>query len=223
MIKVAIPHKIYSENKVKIKNIIKKYGMSWESGKNGWINAATGDGVYIDRAIMDMILSDSFSGDMPMTMFIESSNPEFIAEMEAKCKAIGGEFTRDYSPEKAAAEPEQPSKPPQPVVRKAPTAGRSASDKRGNVFVRLNTRDAEGCNTPEFSAKGMEDLKDIDRRWERRKEQIYREYKRFGLDADALNRLIQKEELTFRKNNACWVTGEFPGTEKGSKDVSSDE
>ena len=72
MLKIAIPHRIYSENKVKIKNIIKKYGMSWDSGKNGWVNAATGDGVYIDRAIMDMILSDSFSGDMPMTMFVES-------------------------------------------------------------------------------------------------------------------------------------------------------
>jgi hypothetical protein len=67
MLKIAIPHRIYSENKVKIKNIIKKFGMSWDSGKNGWINAATGDGVYIDRAIMDMILSDSFSGDMPIS------------------------------------------------------------------------------------------------------------------------------------------------------------
>src|SRR5512142_3179797 len=102
MIKVAIPHRIYSENKLKIKNIIKKYGMSWDSGKNGWVNAATGDGVYIDRSIMDMILSDSFSGDMQMTMYIDSKNKEFIDEMEAKCKALGGEFTRDVSPETTA-------------------------------------------------------------------------------------------------------------------------
>ena len=32
MLKIAIPHQVYSDNKVKIKNIIKKFGMSWESG-----------------------------------------------------------------------------------------------------------------------------------------------------------------------------------------------
>ncbi len=81
MLKIAIPHRVYSENKVKLKNVIKKFGMSWESGKNGWINGATGDGVYIDKSVMDMILSDSFSGDMPMTMFVESGNKEFISEV----------------------------------------------------------------------------------------------------------------------------------------------
>lgn len=209
MIKVAIPHKIYSENKLKIKNIIKKYGMSWDSGKNGWVSAATGDGVYIDRAIMDMILSDSFSGDMPMTMFIESGNTEFLAEMEAKCKAIGGEFTRDVSPLEDAIQ--------QPVVHKPVSASKAPGTKSNNIFVRLNTRDADGCNTQEFSARGLADLQDISRRWGRRKEQIIREYSRLGFDDETLGRLLHREEIAFRKNNACWVTGEFPGSEKASQ------
>lgn len=215
MIKVAIPHKIYSENKLKIKNIIKKYGMSWDSGKNGWVNAATGDGVYIDRAIMDMILSDSFSGDMPMTMYIKSDNKEFIAEMEAKCKALGGEFTLDVSPETTAPRPPQAQKQV-PRVRLSGKAGK-------DIFVTLNIRDPEGCNTPEFSAKGLADLQDISRRWERRKAQILKEYSRLGFDRDTLNRLIQREEITFRKNNACWVTGEFPGAEKSPAESANDE
>jgi hypothetical protein len=215
MIKVAIPHKIYSENKLKIKNIIKKYGMSWDSGKNGWVNAATGDGVYIDRSIMDMILSDSFSGDMPMTMYIDSKNKEFIDEMEAKCNALGGEFTRDVSPETTAQQQVQTQKQV-PRVRQSPTAGK-------DIFIKLNLRDAEGCNTPEFSAKGLADLQDISRRWARRKEQIIKEYSRLGFDEDTLNRLLQREEIAFRKNNACWVTGEFPGAEKSQADSSGDE
>ncbi|WP_424356864.1 hypothetical protein [Methanocella sp. MCL-LM] len=216
MIKVAIPHKIYSENKLKIKNIIKKYGMSWDSGKNGWVSAATGDGVYIDRAIMDMILSDSFSGDMPMTMFIESDNAEFLAEMEAKCKALGGEFTRDVSPETTAAALQPKAPQPTPAVKPRPAKG-------SNIFVRLNIRDADGCNTPEFCARGLGDLQDISRRWERRKEQIIKEYRRLGFDDDTLGRLLHREEIAFRKNNACWVTGEFPGSEKGSSADSVDD
>jgi len=215
MIKVAIPHKIYSENKLKIKNIIKKYGMSWDGGKNGWVNAATGDGVYIDRAIMDMILSDSFSGDMPMTMFIQSGNEEFLAEMEAKCKALGGEFLRGVTPE--------PATDKRPSVKKVvPVSGQEDLQSR-NVFVRLNIRDAEGCNTPEFSARGLADLQDINGRWERRKEQILKEYRHLKLADEDLSKFIHREEIAFRKNNACWVTGEFPGSEKGSSGSSSDE
>ena len=215
MIKVAIPHKIYSENKLKIKNIIKKYGMSWDGGKNGWVNAATGDGVYIDRAIMDMILSDSFSGDMPMTMFIQSGNEEFLAEMEAKCKSLGGEFLRDVTPEPATEKGSS--------VQKVVPVSKKDLQKSRDVFVKLNVRDAEGCNTPEFSAKGLADLKDINRRWERRKEQILKEYRHLKLDDEDLNKFIHREEIAFRKNNACWVTGEFPGSEKVSTGTSSDE
>jgi hypothetical protein len=82
MLKIAIPHRVYSENKIKLKNVIKKFGMSWDSGKNGWINSATGDAVYIDKSVMDMILSDAFSGDMPMTMFVDpaSSNAKSLLE-----------------------------------------------------------------------------------------------------------------------------------------------
>jgi len=136
MLKIAIPHRIYSANKVKIKNVIKKYGMSWESGKNGWINAATGDGVYIDRAIMDMILSDSFSGDMPMTMFVESSNKEFISEISEKIRDIGGTVTEEAAPEGMKSVPSvtpAPVRPPKPVA-----------PGKQDVFTRLHIRDAEG-------------------------------------------------------------------------------
>jgi hypothetical protein len=80
----------------------------------------------------------------------------------------------------------------------------------GNVFVRLNTRDAEGCTTPEFTAKAAADLKDITRRWERRRAQILLEYRRIGLDKETADRFLQREEIAFRKANACWVTGNFP-------------
>lgn len=202
MLKIAIPHHVYSENKVKLKNVIKKFGMSWESGKNGWINGATGDGVYIDKSVMDMILSDSFSGDMPMTMFVESGNKEFIAEISEKIKAIGGTITEEASPEAGvpapAAMPEQVRK-----TKKGPVG-------EGNVFVRLNMRDAEGCTTQEFAAKAAADLKEITRRWERRRTQILLEYRRIGLDKDTADRFLQREEIAFRKANACWVTGNFP-------------
>lgn len=202
MLKIAIPHHVYSENKVKLKNVIKKFGMSWESGKNGWINGATGDGVYIDKSVMDMILSDSFSGDMPMTMFIESGNKEFISEFSEKIKAIGGTITEDASPE--AGTP-GPAAMPEPV-RKT----KKGASGEGNVFVRLNIRDAEGCTTQEFTAKAAADLKDITRRWERRRTQILLEYRRIGLDRDTADRFLQREEISFRKANACWVTGDFP-------------
>jgi hypothetical protein len=202
MLKFAIPHHVYSENKVKLKNVIKKFGMSWESGKNGWVNGATGDGVYIDKSVMDMILSDSFSGDMPMTMFVESGNKEFIAEFSEKIKAIGGTITEDVSPEAGT---------PGPAVTPGPvrTIKKEASCE-GNVFVRLHMRDAEGCTTQDFTAKAAADLKDITRRWERRRTQILLEYRRIGLDKDTADRFLQREEIAFRKGNACWVTGDFP-------------
>ncbi|MGA9140918.1 MAG: hypothetical protein WBZ29_11885 [Methanocella sp.] len=209
MLKIAIPHRLYSENKVKIKNIIKKYGMSWDSGKNGWVNAATGDGVYIDRAIMDMILSDSFSGDMPMTMFVETRNREFIDEISEKIKAIGGTVTEEAAPEGMRS---QPSVTPAPI---RPPKAITPGGKR-DVFTRLKIRDAEGCNTPEFAAKAAEDLKDISRRWERRKTQILKEYERIGLDKADIERFLQREEIAFRKANACWVTGEFPSAQAGN-------
>ncbi len=208
MLKIAIPHRIYSENKVKIKNIIKKYGMSWDSGKNGWINAATGDGVYIDRAIMDMILSDSFSGDMPMTMFVESANKEFTGEISEKIRAIGGTVTEEAASEGMKSAPSvtpAPVRPPKPVA-----------PGKEDVFTRLHIRDAEGCTTPEFAEKAAADLKDINRRWERRKVQILQEYGRIGLDKSDIERFLQREEIAFRKANACWVTGEFPSAQAGN-------
>lgn len=210
MLKIAIPHRIYSENKIKIKNIIKKYGMSWDSGKNGWINPATGDGVFIDRAIMDMILSDSFSGDMPMTMFVDSSNPGFIGEISEKIRSIGGTITEETAPKDLRTQPAvtpAPTKPPRP-----------AKPGKPDVFVRLGMRDREGCTSPEFAGKAEDDLKDISRRWDRRKEQILREYRRIGMDKDTTDRFLRREEIAFRKSNACWVTGEFPSEADGNGD-----
>jgi hypothetical protein len=202
MLKIAIPHHVYSENKIKLKNIIKKFGMSWESGKNGWINAATGDGVYIDKSVMDMILSDSFSGDMSMTMFVNSGNKEFIAEFLEKIKAIGGSITEDVVPEAVEARPAVMPEHTRKSKRRA-TGTRC-------IFVRLNTRDAEGCTTSEFAAKAAEDLNDISRRWERKRAQILREFRNASPDKAAMERFLQREEIAFRKANACWVTGNFP-------------
>jgi hypothetical protein len=202
MLKIAIPHRVYSENKIKLKNIIKKFGMSWDSGKNGWINSATGDGVYIDKSVMDMILSDSFSGDMPMTMFVESANQEFTAEFSEKIKAIGGTITEDALPEAVEA---RPAAMPE-LVRKTK---KEAAGKR-SVFARLDTRDAEGCTTRGFAEKTAADLKEISRRWERRRTQILLEYRRIGLDRETIDRFLQREEIAFRKSNACWITGDFP-------------
>jgi hypothetical protein len=208
MLKIAIPHRVYSDNKVKIKNVIKKFGMSWESGKNGWINSSTGDGVYIDKSVMDMILSDSFSGDMPMTMFVESGNKEFVSEFSEKIKAIGGTITEDVAPEAGEA---RPAVMPEPVRK-----SKEVTTGKPDVFVRRNTRDAEGCTTPEFAAKAAEDLKEISRRWERRRAQILREYRRAGLGQADAERLLQREEIAFRKANACWVTGDFPSAKAES-------
>jgi hypothetical protein len=208
MLKIAIPHHVYSDNKVKIKNVIKKFGMSWESGKNGWINSATGDGVYIDKSVMDMILSDSFSGDMPMTMFVESGNKEFISEFLDKIKAIGGSVTEDVSPEIGEARPA--------IMPEHGRKGRAVAAGKRSIFVRQNTRDAEGCTTPEFAAKAAEDLKEISRRWERRRAQILREYRRAGLAQADVDRFLQREEIAFRKANACWVTGDFPSAKAES-------
>jgi hypothetical protein len=216
MLKIAIPHRLYSENKIKIKNIIKKYGMSWDSGKNGWVNTATGDGVYIDRAIMDMILSDSFSGDMPMTMFVDSRNKEFINEITEKIKALGGTVTEEAAPEGLRS---QPSVTPIPI---RPPKAEVPGGKR-DVFTRLHMRDAEGCTTPEFAAKAAEDLKDISRRWERRKTQILHEYARIGLDQSDIERFLKREEISFRKANACWVTGKFPSSEFPSAQAGNGE
>lgn len=204
MIKVSIPHKIYSVNKVKIKNIIKKYGMSWDSSKNGWVNAASGDGVYIDRAIMDMILSDSFSGDMPMAMFVDSKNKEFISELETKVREIGGELSEQPGTAEKAYEEAKPFA----VIEKKPKL-----KGKETVFTRLNIRDSEGNTTEEFSLQANADLKAISKRWERRKKQIMYEYRRLGMDESAIEGFLHREEIAFRKNNACWVTGEFPSAE----------
>jgi hypothetical protein len=208
MLKIAIPHRVYSDNKVKIKNVIKKFGMSWESGKNGWINSSTGDGVYIDKSVMDMILSDSFSSDMPMTLFVESGNKEFISEFSEKIKAIGGTITEDVSPAIGEA---RPATMPEHVRK-----GRVVATGKPDIFVRHKTRDADGCTTPEFAAKAAEDLKDISRRWERRRAQILREYRRAGLGQADAERFLQREEIAFRKANACWVTGDFPSAKAES-------
>jgi hypothetical protein len=209
MLKIAIPHRTYSENKVKIKNIIKKYGMSWDSGKNGWVNRATGDGVYIDKAVMDMILSDSFSGDMPMTMFVDSSSEELIGELSEKVRAIGGTITEEAPPETLGTRPA--SMPEQVRKTKAGAAKRT-------IHVRLGARDPEGCTTPEFAEKAEADLKDISRRWERRREQILRDFERTGMDRAAIDRFLRREEIAFRKANACWVTGEFPSVQAENGD-----
>jgi|AGTN01.3.fsa_nt_gi hypothetical protein len=203
MLKIAIPHQVYSENKVKLKNVIKKFGMSWESGKNGWINGATGDGVYIDKSVMDMILSDSFTGDMPMTMFVDSGSKEFISEFSEKIRALGGSIVEDATP--GAIESEPAAAMPDLARKERPPAMGQRS-----IFVRLNTRDAEGCMTREFAEKAAEDLKEISRRWERRRAQVLLECRRAGMEKDATDRFLHREEIAFRKDNACWITGEFP-------------
>ncbi len=205
MLKIAIPHQVYSENKVKLKNVIKKFGMSWASGKNGWINGATGDGVYIDKSVMDMILSDSFTGDMPMTMFVDSDNKEFISEFSEKIRALGGSIVEDATPGAIESGPAAAAVMPDLTRKERPPA-----TGRSSIFVRLNMRDAEGCTTPEFAEKAAEDLKEISRRWERRRAQVLLECRRAGMEKDATDRFLHREEIVFRKANACWITGEFP-------------
>lgn len=203
MITVIFPHKTYSENKIKIKQIIKKYGMSWDDKKSGWVNEATGDGVFIDRSVMEMILSDSFAQDMPMTLFIKSENKDFIDEFEAKCKALGGEFIRGVTPIKSTIGV------PMPAEKRAPLPV-----KEGDVMVKLNIREPDSTTTPAFQDKALKDLQNISGRWERRKRQLQIEYSKMRLEEDVAERLLQREEIAFRKNNACWVTNEFPGAKK---------
>jgi len=199
MITVIFPHKTYSENKIKIKQIIKKYGMSWDDKKSGWLSEATGDGVFIDKSVMEMILSESFDENMPMTLFVKSENEQFLGELEAKCKALGGEFRRGVTPITT------PGTTPSITVKKARPA-----EVPHNVYMKLHMRSGDGCTTESFKDKAYADLQDINTRWERRKNELLREYKRMGLDPGAVGQFIHKDEITFRKNNACWVTGEFP-------------
>ena len=202
MITIIFPHKTYSDNKIKIKQIIKKYGMSWDDRKSGWVNEATGDGVYIDKSVMEMIMDDSFSEDQPMTLFIESKNEDFIKEFEAKCNALGGQFSNNVNPIVPVAAPTP--------VKKAPELPEGKKD----VFVKLNLRAPDGSNTAALREKALGDLKDISGRWERRKKQLLAEYAKMGMEKSLADAMLHREEIAFRKNNACWVTGEFPADRK---------
>ena len=205
MITVIFPHKTYSENKIKIKQIIKKYGMSWDDKKSGWVNEATGDGVFIDKSVMEMIMGDSFSEDQPMTLFVDSKNEDFINEFESKCSALGGQFIKGVAP------------PIKPVVM--PThvkkISRALSGKK-DVFTRLNIRDPDNSNTEAFQETASADLKDITGRWKRRKKQLLVEYEKMGMEKGISEAMLHREEIAFRKNNACWVTGDFPSDKKAS-------
>jgi hypothetical protein len=198
MITVVFSHKTYSENKIKIKQLIKKYGMSWDDKKSGWVNDATGDGVFIDKSVMEMIMGDSFSEDQPMTLFVDSKNEEFLKEFEARCQALGGQFSKNVNPIAAVAAPAP--------VKKAPVVPGSNKD----VFVKLGMREPDGSNTETIQEKAYADLTDISGRWERRKKQLLAEYMKTGMEKGLIESMMQREEITFRKNNACWVTGEFP-------------
>jgi hypothetical protein len=209
MITIIFPHKTYSENKIRIKQIIKKYGMSWDDRKSGWVNEATGDGVYIDKNVMEMIMDDSFSPDQPMTLFVDSGNPDFIREFEAKCNALGGQVIHGGA---TAVRPIAPAAPKPTPANKAP-----ASPQK-DIFVRLGLRDATGSNTAAFKEKAIDDLKNISGRWERRKKQFLAEYAKMGLEPGLAEAMLRREETAFRKNNACWVTGEFPADHKHKVD-----
>jgi hypothetical protein len=197
MITIVFPHKTYSDNKLKIKRIIKKYGMSWDDRKSGWVNEATGDGVYIDRSVIEMIMEDTFTENQPMTLFVESRDEAFLKELEAMCEELGGQFILGGATPVRAPAHEAKKAVASPVTHK-------------DIFMRLNIRDASGCATPEFREKAYEDLKDISGRWERRKRQLLIEYKKMGLKKDVIDSMLHREEIAFRKSNACWVTGEFP-------------
>ncbi len=185
MITVVFPHKTYSENKIKIKQVIKKYGMSWDDKKSGWVNEATGDGVYIDKSVMEMIMEDSFSESQPMTLFIKSDNQDFIKEFEAKCEALGGQVIH------GGATPVRPAVPGQTIKKPEPA--------KKDIFVRLGLRDASGSNTAELQKKAYEDLKNISGRWERRKKQLLAEYGRTGLEKGLADAMLRREEVAFRK------------------------
>jgi|SRR5271157_377913 len=198
MITVIFPHRTYSQNKLKIKQVIKKYGMSWDDKKNGWVNEATGDSVFIDRSVMEMIMDDSFSEDQPMTLFIESKNEDFINEFESRCKELGGEFKRDVSPIAHVGTPAP--------VKKVTKVRAGEKD----IFIKSGFREAEGNNSATFQEKAYVDMVDISGRWERHKKQLLVEYKKMGMEKELVDLMLHREEIAFRKNNACWVTGEFP-------------
>lgn len=204
MITVIFSHKTYSENKLKIKQIIKKYGMSWDDKKNGWVNEATGDGVFIDKSVMEMIMGDSFTEDQPMTLFIESKNEGFIEEFELKCHSLGGQFARGVTPVKPVGTPAP--------VRKA----REVPEGRKDIFVRSGLRDIDGSTPEGLKEKAYADLKDISGRWERRKKQLLMEFEKMGLEKTLAGSLLRREEIAFRKDNACWVTGEFPADKRAA-------
>jgi hypothetical protein len=204
MITIVFQHKTYSENKIKIKQIIKKYGMSWDDRKSGWVNEATGDGVYIDKSVMEMIMGDSFSEDQPMTLYVDSKNQDFLDEFGAKCSSLGGQLIHGGAT------------PVSRAVRKPAPEKKAPSPKSKDIFVTLGLRDATGSNTTRLMEKAMADLQDINGRWERRKRQLLAEYEKMGLEKSLADDMLHREEIAFRKNNACWVTGEFPA---GGKQV----
>jgi hypothetical protein len=39
-----------------------------------------------------------------------------------------------------------------------------------------------------------------------------------GLEKGLAEDMLRREEIAFRKNNACWVTGEFPADSKRHAD-----
>jgi hypothetical protein len=180
-----------------LNQVIKKHNMSWDSDKDGWVNAATGDGVFVDKEVMEMILEDT-SPDQPMMMYIKSENQVFIKEFEAHCTTLGSQFIREEV---------------QMIVESTPRQENSLikeSKATKDVFVRLNYRDASGANTQFLQDEVYADLRDISGRWERRKKQLLIEYTNMGLSKDVIVAQMHREEIAFRKNNASWVTGEFP-------------
>lgn len=193
--------------------------MSWDEKKNGWINNATGDGVYIDKAVIEMILNDSFSDDKPMTLFIKSQNADFLKEMEGKTKSFGGDFiVEEDNPVDAIVETPQVLAPAFPA---------SIPAIKKSIFTRLNIRDQYGCTTPEYSVKAYAELQDISGRWERRKKQLLIEYAHADFSNETIEAMLHREEILFMKNNACWITGEFPSNNKkiaeDKNDIESDE
>lgn len=200
MITIVFSHKTYSDNKLKIKRIIKKYGMSWDDRKSGWVNEAAGDGVYIDKSVIEMIMEDAFTENQPMILLVESKDDAFLKELEVLCRELGGQFIRGGA---------TPVKAPVQDISEAKKAVVSPAAHK-DIFTRLNMRDASGCTTPELREKAYEDLKNISGRWERRKKQLLAEYQKMGLKKDTIDSMLHREEIAFRKNNACWVTGEFP-------------
>ena len=209
MLKAVFPHKLYSKNKLKIKQVIKKYGMSWDGSRNGWVNEATGDGVFLDKQILDMILDDTFSEDMPMTLYIKAEIPEFIKEVGTKWVELGGELIESEDTDEELKKPAKVA-----VSKKSTDVVIPEKEKKKNIFLMHNMRDVKGCNTDHLKDAGYEDLQNISKRWERRKKQLLYEYGCMGLNIKDIEKFLHREEMAFRKNNACWITGEFSGVSK---------